>query len=332
MSFLMVGHTHEDVDAFFSKVSTRVKGVEVATLPGMMAEVWESESTHPVPKLITEVADYKKYLKSFKINEIHGQSAPVAFLFSMRNNVPIYQYKASVKQPWIPINGRVLWSQEEENVYRLPRGEPLAKPMENVHMHIKANEVILYIEKYVEYMKRSCRDETSQAYRERYPLIKYWEGVVDQLRGEVGHIRDARPLSYRFWPRTNHGTGYQVNYTGPSSADVRVMDSYPHNIEMTHLQDEDVQEMEGHDEMFVGRLSEKERERWTPLQDIQNGKFVILRPDDEFESKIGKGLFWLVKALGPVDPNHRMEDGPRPMFKIEWWRPKHANHAADDKL
>jgi hypothetical protein len=44
MSLLMVGHTHKDIDANFSKVSVRIRHREIATLFGLMVETWESKS------------------------------------------------------------------------------------------------------------------------------------------------------------------------------------------------------------------------------------------------------------------------------------------------
>jgi hypothetical protein len=94
MSFLMKGHTHEDIDAAFSKVSLRLKGKDIGTLPELMAHVWECmHDLHMVPSLITEVADYKSYLQLFNVKNIVGQSKPISFCFSMMNNRPVYQYK-----------------------------------------------------------------------------------------------------------------------------------------------------------------------------------------------------------------------------------------------
>ncbi|KAL3694016.1 hypothetical protein R1sor_007667 [Riccia sorocarpa] len=39
VNFLMVGHTHEDVDALFSKVSAQTINKDVLTLPALMAEI-----------------------------------------------------------------------------------------------------------------------------------------------------------------------------------------------------------------------------------------------------------------------------------------------------
>ncbi|KAL3695044.1 hypothetical protein R1sor_008695 [Riccia sorocarpa] len=93
VNFLMVGHTHEDIDAFFSKVSARTINKDVLTLPTLMAEIWESEAMHPVPLLLEEVADYKSYVDGF-LDKLEGHSQPIGFRFSMANNVPIYKFQS----------------------------------------------------------------------------------------------------------------------------------------------------------------------------------------------------------------------------------------------
>lgn len=42
MSFLMVGHTHEDIDQFFSRVSTRLKKTNVPTLDALLDTIPKS--------------------------------------------------------------------------------------------------------------------------------------------------------------------------------------------------------------------------------------------------------------------------------------------------
>jgi hypothetical protein len=99
--FLMVGHTHEDIDASFSKVATQTRNKDIKTLPQLMAECWKCMvNLHMVPWLITEVAAYKDYLLKHEVIKIKGQSMPMAFQFSMRNNVPIYQYKQNTNDAW----------------------------------------------------------------------------------------------------------------------------------------------------------------------------------------------------------------------------------------
>ena len=92
------------------------------------------EDAYKVPSLITEVVAYKAYLKRHKVKEIQGHSKPISFRFSMKNNKPIYQYKQNINCPWIPENGRCIWSYHPSTKKLIvPMGEPCAKNMSHTY-------------------------------------------------------------------------------------------------------------------------------------------------------------------------------------------------------
>ncbi|KAL3684121.1 hypothetical protein R1sor_002143 [Riccia sorocarpa] len=212
VNFLMVGHTHKDVDALFSKVSAQTISKDVLTLPALMAEIWDSETMHPVPLMLEEVADYKSYVDNF-LGPLVDHSQPLVFRFSMANN--------------------------DEN-----------------------------------------------------------------LRGG-------------FWPRTNHGTGFtlaqqhqETSRDGPED-DIIVIDE---------LQQELRAENNLMMQPYVGDPANRPRRAFIPLEDITEGKFVILRPDDAFEAEIPR-MIWLGRAMGAVV--QKLDDEHHGQFLVEWWRPKH---------
>ncbi|KAL3692533.1 hypothetical protein R1sor_006184 [Riccia sorocarpa] len=90
--YFLVGHTHEDVDAFFSKVNATQTGKSIESLSHFLAEVYNAQSSKTYPRLLQEVADYKRHVVDYVV-KIEGQSAPVAFKFWMRDNMPVYQAK-----------------------------------------------------------------------------------------------------------------------------------------------------------------------------------------------------------------------------------------------
>ena len=47
---------------------------------------------------------------------------------------------------------------------------------------------------------------------------------------------------------------------------------------------------------------------------IKDRSFVCLNPDPQWEMDNGKGLFWVVKALGSVQPDIFVEGEKRPCF------------------
>ena len=337
MSFLMVGHTHEDIDAAFSKVSLRTKGKDIGTLPELMAEVWECMSElHMVPSLITEVVAYKSYLKQYKVKSIMGQSKPISFRFSMIENKPVYQYKQDIHLPWIPPNGRELWAKDPiSRELMVPIGEPHAKKMFKTYEN--KDDVVPYIRKYIEHHESNCSDESSEAYRIKTPLIQYWKSVADTLEREFGFDDDPEvdsedytsmpKLSYQFWPRTNHGTGYFIDQQPQSMDADATEDVFEQDIQFAALVEEREEDARVQNEMFVGRVNERIKPAWNPLQDIKVDSFVILNPSKEWEEEHNiEGKFWIVRAQSEVLPNISLGEGEEqeyaPCFYGEWWRPK----------
>ncbi|KAL3680234.1 hypothetical protein R1sor_023190 [Riccia sorocarpa] len=236
VNFLMVGHTYEDVDALFSKVSAQTINKDVLTLPALMAEIWDSETMHPVSLLLEEVADYKSYVDSF-LGPLVDHSQPLGFRFSMANNVPIYRCQFKVDGPWIPDTGSTLWKKVDD------------KPWHRVH---------------------------------------------------------TRPTATRGHPGWAGGWYHRCG----------------------RLQQELHQENNLMLQPYVGDPANRPRRSFIPLEDITEGKFVILRPDDAFEAEIPR-MIWLGRAMGAVV--REIDDEHHGQFLLEWWRPKHRKSNATNK-
>ncbi|KAL3691261.1 hypothetical protein R1sor_004912 [Riccia sorocarpa] len=71
---------------------------------------------------------------------------------------------------------------------------------------------------------------------------------------------------------------------------------------------------------YVGDPTNRPRRAFIPLEDITEGKFVILRPDDAFEAEIPR-MIWLGRAMEAVV--QKLDDEHHGQFLVEWWRPKH---------
>ena len=65
VSFLIVGHTHEDVDAIFERFGQRLKIENCHTLSDLMASFMTDGEPTIVPSLIYEVADFKEWVKGY---------------------------------------------------------------------------------------------------------------------------------------------------------------------------------------------------------------------------------------------------------------------------
>ncbi|KAL3691569.1 hypothetical protein R1sor_005220 [Riccia sorocarpa] len=218
MSFLVVGHTHEDVDAFFSKVNATQAWKDIESLPHFLAVVYHAQSSKAYPRVIQEVTDDKKHVKDY-MEKITCQSAPVAIRFYMRDNIPVYQVQENYGGEWVPPYGRTVWKRcepESETNFQVvipPRQDPVAKGL--MCPYAKKVEILGYIRNYITYKKEMQlkADPTSSHYWEDNALIQYWTNVSDVFQAGWPS-EENQPLQESFWPSTNHGTGYSLG--GPS--------------------------------------------------------------------------------------------------------------------
>jgi hypothetical protein len=65
VGFLVVGHTHEDIDAYFSYLSKLLKQKNTYILALMKAFMDLQKSAVFIPELVQEVADFKSYVWDF---------------------------------------------------------------------------------------------------------------------------------------------------------------------------------------------------------------------------------------------------------------------------
>ncbi|KAL3684592.1 hypothetical protein R1sor_002614 [Riccia sorocarpa] len=108
MSFLVVGHTHEDVDAFFSNVNAAQGGKDIDSLLYFLAVVYHAQSSKAYPRVIQDVANYKEHVKDY-MEKITGQSTPVAIRFYMRDNIPVYQVQENYGAEWADPTSSHYW-------------------------------------------------------------------------------------------------------------------------------------------------------------------------------------------------------------------------------
>lgn len=92
MSFLPVGHTHEDVDQMFSVVRTGIRGCpQVYSVEDFVAKIPEwftKQRTRPTCHYYTNAWDWKTWLTPFLAQNISGQSKPHVFHFIRTPNLP----------------------------------------------------------------------------------------------------------------------------------------------------------------------------------------------------------------------------------------------------
>ncbi|KAL3679130.1 hypothetical protein R1sor_022086 [Riccia sorocarpa] len=282
-SFLIVGHTHKDVDAFFSKIN-RV------------------------------LSDYKSHAKPYH-QPFTGIRNPIAFKFTMMDNRPIYQYQLKYGDPWLPTFGNTVWkrrdpkSQVDFSVIPPPDREPVDVGM--FEKHANAEDISSYLKAYIKHVKsiQEKTSPTSALLSMDQAIGDYW-GKILKLLEKGWPSNKGNILKEGFWPRTNHGTGFKR----PSDMQHFVI------LEPDLLGREAGEELEERERPFVGSVLERGMESFTPVLDIHPGHMVIIQPTDDF---VPKNVVWLAKAVSIVNReanttyhNHVKVNWYRPKHKV----------------
>ena len=90
VGFLVVGHTHEDIDAHFSYLLKLLKMKNTYVLADLMKAFMDSQKTTAfIPELVQEVSDFKKLLQGYEYdgaNKLIGLGEMHLFKFYVEEN------------------------------------------------------------------------------------------------------------------------------------------------------------------------------------------------------------------------------------------------------
>jgi hypothetical protein len=84
INFLLVGHTHEDIDAMFGRWSWKLKASDYPTLPLLMKSFMDAEKQPIIPHLIEEVPNFKSFVEGYLCsgnNALEGHTNAQQFKF-----------------------------------------------------------------------------------------------------------------------------------------------------------------------------------------------------------------------------------------------------------
>ena len=97
INFLIVGHTHEDIDALFGRWSTKLKTNDYPTLPRLMKSFMDCKTLLVIPHFIEEVPDFKGFVEGYLHtgdDSLQGHSQAQQFKFYKDSDGwPLMQYK-----------------------------------------------------------------------------------------------------------------------------------------------------------------------------------------------------------------------------------------------
>lgn len=117
LSFLFVGHTHEDIDAKFSRIAEELRQHHAETLPKMKTLI-------PNCKEISFIYDVKGWLEN-RIVDVRKHTTPLHYKFVSDDQatVTVY-YKHRFCLPWRVLPGGCMFVQDIHGKVHLPTNSP----------------------------------------------------------------------------------------------------------------------------------------------------------------------------------------------------------------
>jgi hypothetical protein len=129
---LIVGHTHEDIDAMFGRWSYKLRANNYPTLPMLMKSFMDVEKQLVIPHLIEEVRNFKAFVDGYFCSgndALQGHKNAQQFKFYKDGNGwPLMQYKLQcTDSEWLPKeNGDIrLWQETADGCPKVPSGSPI---------------------------------------------------------------------------------------------------------------------------------------------------------------------------------------------------------------
>ena len=302
VNFMIVGHTHDDIDALFGRWSMLLKKENFLTIPALMKSFMDVESIPTIPHLIEEVPDFKSFIagKVLDSNDIMvGHTKPQQVKFYLDSTgCPVMKYKMLCTDvDWLPKgtgHGMKLWKEDSEGHSLWPRGVPnavLPSPMKG------ADDILKGISGFVRYWENLCNQDRTGEYRRRYEhVVHYWQGVKVAL---LEPLPSCSVLKDGFWPSS------RVQAT-----------------QMDEL-DEDGEDREefGEDDAYVGPLRGRPQPSFRVGRDLFEGYFVAVRPAEGDSHPV-----WIARAFS--NPNCNPEK-PNCVL-IQYFRPTSRDQNVQD--
>jgi hypothetical protein len=320
--FLLVGHTHEDIDAYFSHLSKTLKSQNTYIVADLMLAFMKSQELSFMPEFVQEVADFKTFVEGYLIDGadvLVGLGNMHLFKFYVdESGWPVMRFKEfAVDQHWLPRNKPAirLFKADADGNPKIPSGIPNPVPFKNLWggeivastgNQDKAREQVSKnlvkksflkggIQGYIEFWERGML-ECSGFRKDFPPYIDYWKGILAELEKPLPPT--VTTLVEGFWP--NH------DWSGMESAPLCL------------LPETDVTPEDEEPEPYCGPKSAQPKPALDPWRDVLPGAWVLLRPSDPDIYPV-----WLGRACSAVNRDERNADYGQ--FTIEFWEPRNRH-------
>ncbi|GBG80184.1 hypothetical protein CBR_g30550 [Chara braunii] len=290
MGFMIVGHTHTDIDAKFSLFARKLNGSDVYTMEELFAVLQQSCEEQVECTQLMEMVDWKTTISPYLDNLISGHATPHLFCFYMEDDNPAMLYKAHcTDKNWGPEKGPVYWfKRSADKKWAGPEWgfEPRREspdPASGDFTNGKAGLRVL-----VKTWKDAMNEWETQTIEERQlktSRLRYWtERLTEFDNIEVEETRTVS-LSFSFWPK-------------PMPSDPSSEHSVPCILPQPFRKP-----------CFVGHRKDAPKPEFDPYKAVELDDFVVLRaPDDHVQEGC---IFWVARVIKKETTR----------IFVEYWRP-----------
>nr|PNR49411.1 hypothetical protein PHYPA_011307 [Physcomitrium patens] len=278
VNFMIVGHTHDDIDALFGRWSMLLKKENFPTILTLMKSFMDVESIPTIPHLIEEVPNFKNFILGSILDKsevLVGHTKPQQVKFYLdATGCPKMKYKLFYTDvEWLGEKGASIkiWKEDIQGCSLWPRGEPSPVPQRTIR---GVEDIEKGISGFVKYWEDLYNVDVTGEYRRRYEhLVVYWRNVKDALHEP---IIPCNVLREGFWP---------ITHVRENLADQLSDDGEDH-------------EEFGEDDPYVGPLRGRPQPSFRVGRDVREGYFVAIR---RAEGEIQP--VWIARALSNPDCN-----------------------------
>jgi hypothetical protein len=301
VNFLLVGHTHEDIDAMFGRWSRRLRENDYPTLPTLMKLFMDVETEPVIPHLIEDVPNFKAFVDGYLCSgndALLGHTNAQQFKFYKDDDGwPVMQYKLwCTDSDWLlKENGGIqLWQVTADGRPKLLSGSLVLFGPQRMR---NFDEITKGLSGFVNLWDTMANEDISSEFRRRNELLSYyWRAVRFAMASDISVSKTLRGW---FWPSPKFGL----------------------DVEDEFMDDGIVREEYAEDAPFVGRRHDCLAPSFRVGRDVYVGYFITVRSADG-----DLRPFWVARAV----TNPSLDPGHRNQIQIQYWMPTSFQHIHAD--
>ncbi|GBG69412.1 hypothetical protein CBR_g4107 [Chara braunii] len=286
MGFMIVGHTHTDIDAKFSLFAKKMSGCDAYTMDELFDVLKASCEEEVDCTLLTEIADWKTAIDPYIDHKIKGHATPHLFRFYMDGDNLAMMYKEfCTDKKWESDTGPVYWFKRDalngwagpEWGFQPYRESP--NPEAGDFVNGIAGLRVLHRSWENSQNHWETQDEHTRAMNCR--RLNYWSDNLKKFENISQEESGTRPLEGPFWPTPM-----------PDTQDLPL--GAPHILNSPPRKP-----------CFVGYKRDALKPEFKPHDSVAVNNFVVFRAPDEY---VEKGCtFWIERVMERDDSRIRVK-------------------------